>query len=449
MPKTPAYRKRKGYTQAIVTLTDSATSKRRDYWLGEHGSPASRELYHRLVAEWEAGGRRLPEALRDTGRRADARQAGPTVAELVLAYWRWAQRNLRLKRASSVRVTLRLLRQFDGSTAASQFGPRRLQNLREAMMHGDATADPPRKPWSRKTINDRVRVVIAVFRWAAAQELIPASVAQSLAMVAPLRRGVSRAGEGRRIEPVTETLLATSMAQMTRPVRALVELQLLTGARPGELVGLHGQDIDRTRQPWCARLHDHKSAYRGHARIVYFGPKAQAVLAAFLVGRRADEPLFSPAESEAERREAAHARRRIPLGYGNGPGTNKVVNPERRPGQRFTVDSYRRSIKRACDRAFPPPKHLARRVLERGRVETHAQWTARLTPAQKSELREWRKRHRWHPHQLRHTAATNIRREFGLEAAQLVLGHASAAITDAVYAMRDEQRVMEVILKCG
>jgi len=42
--KIPTYRQRKGYTQAIVTLTDSATRRRRDYWLGEHGSwhaPAS------------------------------------------------------------------------------------------------------------------------------------------------------------------------------------------------------------------------------------------------------------------------------------------------------------------------------------------------------------------------------------------------------------------------
>ena len=61
MPKrTPSYRQRTGYDQAIVTLSDSVTRKRRDYWLGEHNSPASRERYHRLIAEWEANGRRLP-----------------------------------------------------------------------------------------------------------------------------------------------------------------------------------------------------------------------------------------------------------------------------------------------------------------------------------------------------------------------------------------------------
>ncbi len=32
----PSYRQRKGYDQAIVTLTDSVTRYRKDYWLGTY-----------------------------------------------------------------------------------------------------------------------------------------------------------------------------------------------------------------------------------------------------------------------------------------------------------------------------------------------------------------------------------------------------------------------------
>ncbi len=74
---------------------------------------------------------------------------------------------------------------------------------------------------------------------------------------------------------------------------------------------------------------------------------------------------------------------------------------------------------------------------------------ARLTDAELGELRTWREQHRWHPHQLRHTAGTLIRREFGLDAAQLALGHSSAKVTDAVYAERDMARVMEVMKRIG
>ena len=58
--RVPSYRKRKGYSQALVTFTDAVTGRRRDYWLGEYGTPQSREAYHRIIAQWEAAGRRLP-----------------------------------------------------------------------------------------------------------------------------------------------------------------------------------------------------------------------------------------------------------------------------------------------------------------------------------------------------------------------------------------------------
>jgi len=57
--------------------------------------------------------------------------------------------------------------------------------------------------------------------------------------------------------------------------------------------------------------------------------------------------------------------------------------------------------------------------------------------------------HRFHVNQLRHTAATLLRHEFGLEVAQLVLGHASASITDAVYVERDRRKVIEVMRNIG
>jgi len=60
-PKVPAYRKRSGYDRVIVTLTDAVTKRRRDHWLGEYGTPASRDRYHRLIAAWEAGGPRHPD----------------------------------------------------------------------------------------------------------------------------------------------------------------------------------------------------------------------------------------------------------------------------------------------------------------------------------------------------------------------------------------------------
>ncbi len=60
----PTYRKRRlrGRDVAYVTLTDHESGKRCDHWLGAYDTPASREKYCRLLADWEAAGRRRPTA---------------------------------------------------------------------------------------------------------------------------------------------------------------------------------------------------------------------------------------------------------------------------------------------------------------------------------------------------------------------------------------------------
>ena len=83
------------------------------------------------------------------------------------------------------------------------------------------------------------------------------------------------------------------------------------------------------------------------------------------------------------------------------------------------------------------------------RWETDKEWRARLGPEKWATPKAWRDEHRWHPHQLRHAAATRIRHQFGLEAAQIALGHSSALVTDAVYAERDAAKVVEVMKKIG
>jgi integrase len=66
----------------------------------------------------------------------------------------------------------------------------------------------------------------------------------------------------------------------------------------------------------------------------------------------------------------------------------------------------------------------------------------------KEQRRAWRIQHVWAPNQLRHTAATQIRRQFGLEAAQITLGHTRADVTQ-IYAERDERKAADIMLQVG
>ena len=54
----------------------------------------------------------------------------------------------------------------------------------------------------------------------------------------------------------------------------------------------------------------------------------------------------------------------------------------------------------------------------------------------------------WSPNQLRHTRATEVRAQFGLDGAASILGHAQIGVTQ-VYAEQDQARALEVARRIG
>jgi integrase len=190
---------------------------------------------------------------------------------------------------------------------------------------------------------------------------------------------------------------------------------------------LRAIDINMSGDVWTYTPAKHKTAHRGHTRTIFIGPKGQAVIRPFLRGRPVDAFLFSPREAEAERREKMHAKRResgTRLSCGNVPGSNRRAKPKRQPGECYDVASYRRAIDRACD--------LADASAKGGRIMGDDERLVR----------------HWHPHQLRHNAGTLIRREFGLEASKIILGHRSIDTTE-IYAEPDQAKAQEAMRRIG
>jgi integrase len=230
----------------------------------------------------------------------------------------------------------------------------------------------------------------------------------------------------------------------------MVQLQLLTGMRPGEVCTMRVRDLDMSGQLWVYRPAHHKTLHHGHERVVYIGPKAQSVLRPFLKPEVAAF-VFSPAEAEAERREQRHAHRKTPLSWGNVPGSNRRPRPLRQPGHRYTVASYRRAIARACETAFAMPEELkdlhtsTARARELTLPQADREEQCRL---RRDSRRAWRRQHCWHPHQLRHNAGTRLRKENCLEAAQVILGHRTLTVTQ-VYAERNVEAAQKVMSEVG
>src|SRR5262249_4128319 len=150
----------------------------------------------------------------------------------------------------------------------------------------------------------------------------------------------------------------------------------------------------------------------------------------------------SPREHGAPRKPAVRRTRKPPMPPPRAAGRPNQT-PRRRRGGRYRVAAYRLAIYRACDRAFLPPTPLAKR-----KDETWKAWRGRLTAEDRAELRRWRKAHRWHPHQLRHNAATVLRKGYGIEVAKIILGHATLSATQ-VYAERDLEKAREIVSEIG
>lgn len=65
-----------------------------------------------------------------------------------------------------------------------------------------------------------------------------------------------------------------------------------------------------------------------------------------------------------------------------------------------------------------------------------------------AQAKQWHREHHWHPHQLRHNAATRLRKEFGIDVAQVVLGHKTLTVTQ-VYAEKDVESARKIMLQVG
>lgn len=403
----PKYRRHRKSGQAVVTLNG------RDHYLGHHGTKTSRIEYDRLIGEWLAAGRT------PLGIQAPTL----TVVELCLRYLKFATAyyNGNPKVMPGIKRSIDYLRELYGRTPAVEFGPLALKAIRQRMVE---------EGLSRGYINDHAGRIKRIFKWAVGEQLLPIETYQSLSIVPGLRKGRTEARECEPVLPVDDATLDATLPHLPEIVADMVRLQRLTGCRPAELCIIRPCDIDRSEEIWVYRPSSHKTAYRGRERLIFVGPHGQSILLRYLA-RDPEAYCFRPCDSEAKRRAAAHVARKTLLSCGNRPGTNRQRKPKRTPGQRYSVDAYRRAIHRACDIAFPPKGELAQQSDES--VEA---WRERLTGEQTTEVQQWQSEHRWSPNQLRHSAATEIRKKYGLEAAATVLGHAKADVTQ-IYAERD------------
>ena len=275
----PAYRLHKASGQARVILNG------KHVYLGPFGSPQSREAYARRIAEQvlSAGGHRSSRSRwrafrisRLTSYWSATWNSRPSTT------WRMASRPRNWSRCADALGPVRLLY---GSLAAREFGPLKLKAVRQYMIE---------QGLARGVINHRVNRIKRVIKWAVSEELLPPSVYEGARTVTGYAWAV-RQRETNPVGPVGDAVVDAVLPHVAPPVAAMIELQRLTGMRPGEVVRMRPSDIDVTGDVWIYSPMKHKTRWRGHRRTMPLGPSGEGDRAAISNGAHR-RILFSPQE---------------------------------------------------------------------------------------------------------------------------------------------------------
>jgi integrase len=411
----PAYTLHKASGQARAIVDG------RHVYLGSFGSPESHAQYAELIADYVK--RNEPSTPNPALSETIVPKSGVpdlSVAELILRYWTFAKgyyvwNGKPTKELEGMKEALRPLRQLFGTSPANEFGPKKLSQVRQHMISVQKLA--------RTEINKRIGRIKRVFKWGVAEELVVQSVRHGLEALAGLRYGRTEARETEPVKPVADQDVDAILPFLSPPVRAMVQVQRLTGMRPGEIVIMRVCDIDRSEDVWVYQPFTHKNRWRGHLRLISLGPKAQEILAPFL--ERAPQGfLFSPQEAESWRIEQQIAK----------------------AGQNRKTPVYPCELRSRELRRKRRPKH-ARRRPPRERYDVPSYRQAIEYAIQRARKTGLEVKH-WHPNQLRHAKATKLRKQHGLEAAQVILGHAKADVTQ-MYAEKNLALAKEIALQSG
>lgn len=446
-PREPQLRLHKASGRTFATFSnptnvdpDTGSIESWKVWFG----PKSRDAERRFLAyraRWDLADYRRPDE--------DAPAGGFTVRDLVNRYRAhvlerrgadWFERNGCRFEASFVPLLA-----IEGTATVASIGAKKVGDVRRAMLAEGKLC--------REELNARIGIIKAAFRWAAEEELAPASVWHSVSAIKGLETGAYgvREGKGRR-EPVTDDVIEATLPHMSAKHADRLRLLRLVGARPSELYGLTPSMIERDGDVWTADIVEHKTKKHGLDRMLAFGPKAQAILRPLLLRCGTGGLMFR--EPDVDAREAVQAL------------TKEIGRAVKRANVERAVDGLQRLARREGDAA-------ARRLLrDRYRVLHFAKWTAddgitrtRLGTVAELVQRVGSKRiadlvrdvggepvPNWTAYQLRHTRLSEVRREFGLEGSAAIGGHSlgkEARITEGYTGTAQRELACMIALKTG
>ena len=359
--------------------------------LGKWGSPEAKQAYARFITAIQNNPGGVPLPLAGAGSTG---QKG-LVSELAARYLDYVQTSgIDKSHYIHCRILLgEFVLPYYGDIPADEFSPKCLKFVRSRMIESQR--------FCRKIINDYASRIISMFSYGIEEELCQPLTVAMLREVRTLKEGAAGTFDHPERKPLPEEVIRQTLPLLTSVLRTMVLIQWLTGLRPSEVCKMRVDAIDKTSDPnlWIYDLSKHKTAEHISGRKIYLSEAVRKLIEPFMEGKKPCDPLFTVAESVKEEKAMRRAARKSkPTPSQIARDEHRAANPGVTFSETFDKDSYRKAIQSSIKRAnktLPPDERI---------------------PV-------------WFPYSIRHSAATFVEKNEGLDESQAVLGHTSADMT--------------------
>ena len=394
-------------------IWEPGTSPRRRKFYGAEGDSEAVARYEYDRALWEANHRATAPPDPAPVRRNAPTGSVITVADLVDAFMTFARaKYVKHGRPTGTRrnywKAVEPVLLAYGDLPTSEFTLDRLEEYQRDLDRS--------KRLCRRQVNKAITAICYIFTWGARHRIdgeryVPAEIAAELRLIEPLRAGYAVSKDRPKKRAVKPADVEAALKCMTPTVRDMVEVQLLTGARPQEVRMMRAGDFEKIdAKLWHYRPREYKTEHIESDKIISCGPKAIAILRKRIRGKGPDTFIFKPETSDGEHRKRVGAKVTRKTPSRQARDEERAANPRRRFNACYRRDTYALAIKRACKRAGVPV---------------------------------------FSPYQLRKLRGTEIDRQFGAETAAAVLGHKDVATTLRHYIDPRREQADAVARKCG
>jgi integrase len=166
------------------------------------------------------------------------------------------------------RVSPECLRQYRKHLL--RFGKRFGTRPADGITPAEAEAYARKPEWAASTRNGVLGSLVSAYRWAERSQVIARNPLQGVRKPPKASRGA---------KALVSAEAHATLCERAEPVfKAFLQLLWLTGARPGEIASLQGEEIDLKQG--VAVLTEHKTAHLGKSRILFLSPEAVKIIQA-------------------------------------------------------------------------------------------------------------------------------------------------------------------------